>query len=144
PFPTRRSSDLRPYYRNEYIFWRQAVATEFIEADDVTWRAWYPGDGNLFTTFRRIVQSLGLSLPFENLRRDLRKILIAFREHLPGQRERQLNFQVQVLSSLFFRDMGAYVVGRLLNGNQQTPFVACLRHASSGRGRSEERRVGKE
>src|SRR4029079_18067418 len=26
------------------------------------------------------------------------------------------------------------VVGRLLNGNQQTPFVACLRHASSGRG----------
>jgi isocitrate dehydrogenase kinase/phosphatase len=30
--------------------------------------------------------------------------------------------------------MGAYVVGRLLNGNQQTPFVACLRHASSGRG----------
>jgi isocitrate dehydrogenase kinase/phosphatase len=124
----------RTYYRNEYIFWRQAVATEFIEADNVTWRSWYPDDGNLLTTFRDIVRSLGLSLPFENLRRDLRKVLISFREHLPGHRERQLNFQVQVLSSLFFRDMGAYVVGRLLNGNLQTPFVACLRHASSGHG----------
>ena len=124
----------RTYYRNEYIFWRQAVATEFIEADDVTWRSWYPHRRNLLTTFRDIARSLGLSLPFENLRRDLRKILIAFRGHLPGPRERQLNFQVQVLSSLFFRDLGAYVVGRLLNGNQQTPFVACLRHASSGRG----------
>ncbi len=27
-------------------------------------------------------------------------------QHLPGRRERQLNFQVQVLSSLFFRDHG--------------------------------------
>jgi isocitrate dehydrogenase kinase/phosphatase len=35
----------RTYYRNEYIFWRQAVATEFIEADDLTWRSWYPRAG---------------------------------------------------------------------------------------------------
>ena len=124
----------RTYYRNEYIFWRQAVATEFIEADEVTWRSWYPTERNLTSTFTAIARSLGLSVPFENLRRDLRKVLIAFREHLPGQRERQLNFQIQLLSSLFFRDMGAYVVGRLLNGNQQTPFVACIRHAPSGGG----------
>ncbi len=124
----------RTYYRNEYIFWRQAVATEFIEADEVTWRSWYPTARNLLSTFTAIARSLGLSVPFENLRRDLRKVLITFREHLPGQRERQLNFQVQLLSSLFFRDVGAYVVGRLLNGNHQTPFVACIRHAPSGAG----------
>jgi isocitrate dehydrogenase kinase/phosphatase len=124
----------RTYYRNEYIFWRQAVATEFIETDEVTWKSWYPNRENLLSTFRSIAANLGLSLPFEDLRRDLRKVLLALREHLPGFRDRQLNFQVQVLSSLFFRDMGAYVVGRLLNGNQQTPFVACLRHSASGRG----------
>ena len=124
----------RTYYRNEYIFWRQAVATEFIDADDVTWRCWYPTSGTLLSTFGAIARSLGLSVPFEDLRRDLRRVLLAFREHLPGMRERQLNFQVQVLSSLLFRDKGAYVVGRILNGNQQTPFVACLRHSPSGRG----------
>src|SRR5262245_66287245 len=57
----------RTYYRNEYIFWRQAVATEFIEADDVTWRAWYPSATNLLATFRYIARSLGLAIPFENL-----------------------------------------------------------------------------
>ena len=124
----------RTYYRNEYIFWRQAVATEFIETDGVTWKSWYPTRETLLSTFRALATSLGLSVPFEDLRRDLRKVLIALREHLPGQRARELNFQVQVLSSLFFRDMGAYVVGRLLNGNQQTPFVACLRHSDSGKG----------
>jgi isocitrate dehydrogenase kinase/phosphatase len=124
----------RTYYRNEYIFWRQAVATEFIEADDLTWRSWYPTAQSLLSTFTSIARSLGLSVPFESLRRDLRKVLLAFRQHLPGRRERQLNFQIQVLSSLFFRDMGAYVVGRIINGNQQTPFVACLRHGPSGHG----------
>ena len=81
-----------------------------------------------------IALSLGLSVPFEDLRRDLRKLLLAFRKHLPGRRARLLNFQIQVLSSPFFRDRGAYVIGRLLNGNQQTPFVACLRHSASGGG----------
>ena len=33
----------RTYYRNEYIFWRQAVATEFIEADDVDLAVLVPG-----------------------------------------------------------------------------------------------------
>ena len=124
----------RTYYRNEYIFWRQAVATDFVDADDPTWRPWYPTSGNLLSTFRDIVRSVGLSVPFEHLRRDLRKLLLAFRARLPGKRARLLNFQIQVLSSLFFRDRGAYVVGRLINGNQQTPFVVCLRHSASGRG----------
>ena len=124
----------RTYYRNEYIFWRQAVATEFVDADDLTWRSWYPTAGSLLSTFRAIATSLGLSVPFEDLRRDLRKVVLALRARLPGKRARMLNFQVQVLSSLFFRDRGAYVVGRLLNGNQQTPFVACLRHSESGKG----------
>ena len=57
-------------------------------------------------------------------------------QHLPGQRERQLNFQVQVLSSLFFRDMGAYVVGRLVNGNQQTPVRRLPPPLGVGRGLS--------
>jgi isocitrate dehydrogenase kinase/phosphatase len=124
----------RAYYRNEYIFWRQAVATDFVDADDPTWRAWYPTSANILSTLRDIVRSFGLSVPFEDLRRDLRKLLLAFRKHLPGRRARLLNFQIQVLSSPFFRDRGAYVIGRLLNGNQQTPFVACLRHSPSGRG----------
>jgi isocitrate dehydrogenase kinase/phosphatase len=59
----------RTYYRNEYIFWRQAVATEFVDADDLTWRSWYPTAGSLLSTFHAIAASLGLSVPFEDLLR---------------------------------------------------------------------------
>jgi isocitrate dehydrogenase kinase/phosphatase len=33
------------------------------------------------------------------------------------------NFQIQVLHSLFFRNKGAYVVGKLINGFQELPFA---------------------
>ena len=35
----------------------------------------------------------------------------------------QPNFQIQVLDSLFYRNKAAYVVGRLINGELQQPFV---------------------
>jgi isocitrate dehydrogenase kinase/phosphatase len=39
--------------------------------------------------------------------------------------------QVQVLSSLFFRNKGAYIVGRLINGTRITPIaVPLLRNAN--------------
>jgi len=122
----------RTYYRNEYIFWRQAVATELIDADQPTWRAWYPTRQGLLHTVSAIARSFELGLPFENLRRDLRRLLVAMRRHLPGRRERHPNFQVQVLSSLFFRGQAAYVVGRIVNGSQEQPFVVPIRHTREG------------
>lgn len=122
----------RTYYRNEYIFWRQAVATDFIEADGPTFRAWYPATHGVARTFAAMLQSFRLALPFENLRRDLRRVLRTTREHFPGRKERHPNFQVQVLASLFFRDKGAYIVGRILNGTHEIPFVVPLRHTRQG------------
>ena len=40
---------------------------------------------------------------------------------------------MQVLSSLFFRNRTAYIVGRIVNGFQVYPFVVPLKHDASGR-----------
>jgi isocitrate dehydrogenase kinase/phosphatase len=42
------------------------------------------------------------------------------------------NFQIQVLSSLFFRNKGAYVVGKLINGFNEVPFALPVLHNRSG------------
>ena len=39
------------------------------------------------------------------------------------------NFQIQVLSSLFFRNKGAYVVGKIINGFNEVPFALPILHA---------------
>jgi isocitrate dehydrogenase kinase/phosphatase len=40
--------------------------------------------------------------------------------------------QVQVLSSLFFRNRAAYVIGRVLHDNEASPFAIALRHGEHG------------
>src|SRR5205085_11099066 len=41
------------------------------------------------------------------------------------------NFQVQVLSSLFFRNKGAYVVGKVINGFWELPFALPILHTAA-------------
>ncbi len=120
----------RTYYKNANIFWRPAVSTEFIDGDKPTYRCYYPAVQGLRASLRAIVSDFELRLPFEDLGRDLRYLLRALRGQLPRPFKRQPNFQVQVLSSLFYRNKGAYLVGRVLNGTQEQPFAISLRHTS--------------
>jgi isocitrate dehydrogenase kinase/phosphatase len=123
----------RTYYRNEYIFWRPAVSTEFIDAEQPTYRCFYPAAHGLRRTLRAIVESFELKLPFEDLGRDLRNVVRALRAHFGGKEERAPNFHVQVLSSLFYRNKGAYIVGRIINGHLEHPFAVPVRHAVEGK-----------
>lgn len=124
----------RTYYNNHYIFWRPQVSTELIESVQPTYRYYYPAAQGLRATLRQIVADLGLTSPWEDVDRDLAAALKAFRAALPRPIEVTETLQVQVLSSLFFRNKGAYLVGRvLLNGvEQQLPFAAPILKNAKG------------
>ena len=49
-----------------------------------------------------------------------------------GEVKLRANFQIQVLSSLFFRNKGAYVVGKIINGFIETPFALPILHNERG------------
>lgn len=42
------------------------------------------------------------------------------------------NFQIHVLSSLFYRNKSAYIIGRIINGDSLLPFAVPLRHVKPG------------
>ncbi len=117
----------RRYYRNEFIFWRPAVATEHLEGEAPTWRAYYPRRGangaGMRATLERIVRDFGLANPFADLRRDLRNVLRALRAQFPRPRRSRPNLQIQVHASLLFRNKAAYVVGKIMNGHREIPFA---------------------
>jgi len=50
-----------------------------------------------------------------------------------GDMRIRTNFQVQVLSSLFFRNKGAYIVGKFINGYREIPFSLPILHDERGR-----------
>jgi len=124
----------RTYYRNEYIFWRPAVSSEFIEGDAPAYRRYHPATQGFRRTLAAIVEDLGLRVPFEDLARDLRRVVRALRAEFPKPRDWYPNLQVQVLSSLFYRGEAAYLVGRIINGDREYPFAVPIRHgAGDGR-----------
>jgi len=113
----------RRYYRNEFIFWRPAVATEHLEGDEPAYRSYYPHRKGLRRTLHAIVRGFGLARPWEDLPRDLRNILRALRARFPRPARARPSLQIQVLGSLFFRNKAAYAVGRIVNGSEEVPFA---------------------
>jgi isocitrate dehydrogenase kinase/phosphatase len=125
----------RAYFNNDFIFVRPAVSTEYIENDEPaslpTYRAYYPTKATLRETLLRIVNNFQLVLEFEDLGRDVDHVLNAVMAELGDFRPRT-NFQFQVLSSLFFRNKGAYVVGKIINGFLEVPFALPILHTTRG------------
>ncbi|MCE2878686.1 MAG: bifunctional isocitrate dehydrogenase kinase/phosphatase [Comamonadaceae bacterium] len=125
----------RSYFHNDFIFVRPAVSTEYIENEEPsarpTYKAWYPSRGNLGEVIVQVINSFDLRRPFVDLRRDADHILQQVEQRL-GEMKLRANFQIQVLSSLFFRNKGAYVVGKLINGFNEIPFALPILHDSQG------------
>ena len=126
----------RSYFQNEFMFVRPAVSTEYIENDDPkalpTYRAYYPTALTMQATVTRLVRDFDLRREFENLERDAGFVTDAISAKLSGVKLR-INFQIQVLSSLFFRNKGAYVVGKIINGFTEVPFALPVLHNDNGR-----------
>ena len=126
----------RSYFQNDFIFVRPAVSTEYIENDESvsepTYRAYYPTRDSLQEVIVALVTDFDLRLPFEDLERDAGYVLEAISSRLEGVKLRA-NFQIQVLSGLFFRNKGAYVVGKIINGFNEVPFALPVLHAESGK-----------
>src|SRR5262249_47845095 len=109
-----------------------AISTEHLDGIEPTYRCYYPASADLRDAFREAIAAFGIKLPFANLERDIEWMGQAFAYHLPESFERRPNFQVHVLRSLFFRNKGAYAVGRVVNGSSTIPFVIPLLQDDSG------------
>ena len=124
----------RSYFQNDFIFVRPAVSTEYIENSEPTarptYRAYYPSRDNMQEIIVRLVRDFNLHLDFEDLERDAGYVVQVLNQQL-GDVKLRANFQIQVLSGLFFRNKGAYVVGKVINGFSELPFALPVLHGAS-------------
>src|SRR5256886_3102240 len=123
----------RTYFHNRCLFVRPAMSTEHIDADPPSYRSYYPRQHGLRQALIDVVLDFRLERRFADFRRDLRNLLRALRSRFPRPFVLEANHQLQVLSSLFFRNRTAYVVGRVINGFNVHPFVVPIKHDASGR-----------
>ena len=121
----------RSYFQNDFIFVRPAVSTEYIENDESekrpTYRSYYPGEESLAQVLVRMVQDFDLRLGFDDLQRDVATVAERMAARL-GDAKLRANFQIQVLTGLFFRNKGCYIVGKLINGFNELAFALPVLH----------------
>ncbi len=122
----------RTYFHNDFIFVRPAISTEFIESDPPTYRSYYPGAEGFRESLRRIFLDFGWSSPFENIDRDVGYVIATIEHHLGERPQAEANLQIQVLSSAFYRNKGAYVIGKAVNGATEYPFAVPILRKPEG------------
>ena len=123
----------RTYFHNRCLFVRPATSTEYLDDGAPSYRCYYPRRGGLRAALIDLVLDLRLAPRFDDFRIDLIHVLAAMRRRLPRPFVVDSNFQIQVLSSLLFRNQTAYAVGRVVNGAHIYPFVAAIKRRSDER-----------
>jgi len=123
----------RAYFQNDFIFVRPAISTEYIEPrDSPTYRPYYPTQDTLAATIARMLDDYALVGGFADLDRDAGRVAKAITQRF-HQIKLRANFQLQVLSGLFYRNKGAYLVGKIMNGFLELPFALPILHDDQGR-----------
>ncbi|HYN78872.1 MAG TPA: bifunctional isocitrate dehydrogenase kinase/phosphatase [Lamprocystis sp. (in: g-proteobacteria)] len=122
----------RRYYNSAHIFVWPLISTEHLGAESPIFRPYYPARDGFIQTIGKIMDRLGFSLPFRNRRRDIHNLMHAIRARFPSDRALAQNFQLAVLTEPFYRNKGAYVIGKVINGADQTPFAVPILNDEQG------------
>lgn len=123
----------RIYFHNDYIFVRPTISTEHIDSDPPAYRSYYPGTEGLLPALRRMLLDFRLERPFANLDADIRLIAEGAGTRFPQPFTPSPNHQIQVLHSLFYRNKGAYVIGKIINGHIEIGFALPILHDADGK-----------
>lgn len=124
----------RNYFHNDFIFVRPSISTENIEGDDSqTYRSYYAKENGLRGAIHSIIADFGWLRPFADLERDVDHVYDSVSRHLNGMPRREVNFQIQVLGSPFYRNKAAYIIGKAINGANEYPFAIPVLHDEEDR-----------
>ena len=124
----------RDYFRNDFIFVRPSLSVENIEPDQtLTYRSYYAMEDGLRGSIRKIVRDFEWQRPFADLERDVNDVCRAVVSYLKELPAVDVNFQIQVLGSPFYRNKAAYIIGKAINGSFEYPFAVPVLHDENGK-----------
>ncbi len=83
---------------------------------------------NIGLLLREVLTSRGFNVPWQNLDRDIELMLSVMKSSIPLLRNPQ-HIRLEILDPVFFRNKGAYVIGRMEIGEHQFPVAIPIQHA---------------
>lgn len=116
------------YFHSDMLFVRPVVSTEYIDAESTTYNSYYPNRDGWTQSLTAMLDDLSLNTPFTDLARDVACIEARLTEASNQLFEAHPNLQIQAVRTLFYRNKGAYLLGKIINGYDEHPFAIPILH----------------
>lgn len=115
------------YYHNENIFVETTIDPNNLPVPMATvYESYFPALDGLKPTLQQILLSFHFDIPYENIIRDIRYIIRSFIRQTPHRKFALHQMRIDVLKSIFYRNKGAYIIGRVVSPHGQQPFIIPL------------------
>jgi isocitrate dehydrogenase kinase/phosphatase len=118
--------------RNEYVF-VFSPRGDMPPADVSKVYNRYPLKSPLSSVLEELLDDYAFSIPYEDKARDIRNIVTVVNNYLAPRFDLSGNdVELQVLQHHFYRNKGAYIVGRIVAGSESMPFVLPILNNEAG------------
>ena len=118
--------------RNEYAFVFSALG-DMPPADVSKVYRTYPLQDSMAALLRTLLEDYAFSIPYEDLDRDINNIIEVIDSYLAPRFDLSGgDVEYQVLEHHFYRNKGAYIVGRIVAGGESMPFILPILHNELG------------
>ena len=122
----------RKYYHNDYIYVQSTAHRLDDKAVPDIFTSYLPATLGLKQTICDIMNSHRTVIPFEDLDRDVEALIKTFRRKAQKTRVKLADLQFDILNFTFYRNKGAYLIGRVLSPAGETPFIVAVLNNEKG------------
>ncbi|WP_440875683.1 bifunctional isocitrate dehydrogenase kinase/phosphatase [Thalassotalea sp. PLHSN55] len=121
----------RKYYHNDFIF-VESTADRLNDHPAEIFTSYNPAEKGLAQTIMEIMLSHKMDVPYQDLRRDVATLIKVFRKQAHKTLYRLEELQFDILNFVFYRNKGAYIIGRVLSPGGETPFIVTVLNNEKG------------
>ena len=118
-------------FPEQHMFIRSMIEDRQIVSGDQIYRSYAVQEGWV-KVLHAVLDDFQLAIPWENKRRDIRNLIHYIHTQIPEDAIVDDSATIEVVKQLFFRNKGAYIVGRVHFDHRAVPFVLALLNNEQG------------
>lgn len=116
----------RKYYHNDYIFVESTAHRLDKKPTPKIFTRYSPTEKGLYQTISRIIHNQQFNVPFYQLKKDINTLISKFRQQAHKTHYQLAQLRFDILDFVFYRNKGAYIIGRVISPGGETPFIISL------------------
>lgn len=111
------------YYHNDYIFVESTVNRLDASPAPIIYTRYYPAEKGVFQTIKEMISSPDFNVPYADIENDVNQLIQVFRQNAKKTMFQLETMQFDILNFVFYRNKGAYIIGRVISPAGITPFI---------------------